>query len=337
MGHFGVSKTLDVLHEHFVLPKMKRDVKRVCARCITCRQAKSRVLPHGLYTPLPIPSAPWVDISMDFVLGLPRSRKGCDSIFVVVDMFSKMAHIISCHKTDDATHIADLFFREIVWLQGVPRSIVSDRDVKFLGFFWKVLWEKLGTKLLFSTTCHPQTDGQTEIVNRTLSTLLHTIIQKNLKNWEDCLPFIEFAYNRSVYSTTDFSPFEVVYDFNPLTPLDLPPLAVNVMTSLDGQKKAEMVKKLHESVRQHIEKKNEQYATKANKDRRQVIFEPGDWVWVHMRKERFPARRQSKLHPRGLVHFKSLRESIIMLISWIFQVSITLVLHLMFLIFLILM
>jgi hypothetical protein len=174
-------------------------------------------------------------------------------------------------------------------------------------------------------------------VNRTLSTLLHTIIQKNLKNWEDCLPFIEFAYNRSVYSTTDFSPFEVVYDFNPLTPLDLPPLAVNVMTSLDGQKKAEMVKKLHESVRQHIEKKNEQYATKANKDRRQVIFEPGDWVWVHMRKERFPARRQSKLHPRGLVHFKSLRESIIMLISWIFQVSITLVLHLMFLIFLILM
>uniref|UniRef100_A0A2N9HFG3 Reverse transcriptase/retrotransposon-derived protein RNase H-like domain-containing protein n=1 Tax=Fagus sylvatica TaxID=28930 RepID=A0A2N9HFG3_FAGSY len=73
----------------------------------------------------------------------------------------------------------------------------------------------------------------------------------------------------------------------------------NERTSLDGQKKAEMVKKLHESVRQHIEKKNEQYANKANKGRRQVIFEPGDWVWVHMRKERFPARRRSKLHPRG--------------------------------------
>jgi hypothetical protein len=197
MGHFGVRKTLDVLHEHFFLPKMKRDVERVCARCVTCRQAKSRVLPHGLYTPLPVPSAPWVDISMDFVLGLPRSRKGRDSIFVVVDRFSKMAHFISCHKTDDATHIADLFFREIVRLHGVPRSIVSDRDVKFLSYFWKVLWGKLGTKLLFSTTCHPQTDGQTEVVNRTLSTLLRTIIQKNLKNWEDCLPFIEFAYNRS--------------------------------------------------------------------------------------------------------------------------------------------
>uniref|UniRef100_A0A2N9I7E9 RNA-directed DNA polymerase n=1 Tax=Fagus sylvatica TaxID=28930 RepID=A0A2N9I7E9_FAGSY len=299
MGHFGVRKTLDMLHEHFFWPKMKRDVERVCSRCVTCRQAKSRVLPHGLYTPLPVPSAPWVDISMDFVLGLPRSRKGRDSIFVVVDRFSKMAHFISCHKTDDATHIADLFFREIVRLHGVPRSIVSDRDVKFLSYFWKVLWGKLGTKLLFSTTCHPQTDGQTEVVNRTLSTLLRTIIQKNLKNWEDCLPFIEFAYNRSVHSTTEFSPFEIVYGFNPLTPLDLLPLPVNERTSLDGQKKAEMVKKLHESVRQHIEKKNEQYANKANKGRRQVIFQPGDWVWVHMRKERFPARRRSKLHPRG--------------------------------------
>ena len=112
------------------------------------------------------------------------------------------------------------------------------------------------------------------------------------------MSFIEFAYNRSVHSTTNFSQFEIVFGFNPLTPLDLLPLPINEMTSLDGQKKAEMVKKLHESVRQHIEKKNEQYATKANKSRQQVLFEPGDWVWVHMRKERFPARKRSKLHPR---------------------------------------
>ena len=93
-------------------------------------------------------------------------------------------------------------------------------------------------------------------MNITLCTLLHTIIQKNLKNWDDYLPFIEFAYNRSVHSTTNFSPFEIVFGFNPLTPLDLLPLQVNEMTSLDGQKKVEMVKKLHENVKQHIEKKN---------------------------------------------------------------------------------
>ena len=160
MGHFGVRKNLDVLHEHFFFwPKMKCDVERVCTRCVTCRQAKSRVLSQGLYTPLLVPSVPWVDISIDFVLGLPRARKGRDSIFVVVDRFSKMTHFIFCHIIDDATHIADLFFKKIVRLHGVPRSIVSNCDVKFLNYFWKVLWGKLGTKLLFSTTCHAQTNG----------------------------------------------------------------------------------------------------------------------------------------------------------------------------------
>jgi hypothetical protein len=134
--------------------------------------------PNSLYTPLPIPSEPWIDISMDFVLGLPR-------------------------------------------------TIVSDRDAKFLSYFWKTLWCKLGTKLLFSTTCHPQTDGQTEVVNRTLSTLLRAIIRRNIKTWEECLPHVEFAYNRAVHSATKFSPLEIVYGFNPLTLLDLSPLPLS--------------------------------------------------------------------------------------------------------------
>ncbi|KAL5820915.1 hypothetical protein ACOSQ3_022797 [Xanthoceras sorbifolium] len=299
MGHFGIAQTLDVLHEHFFWPHMKRDVERICEKCITCRQAKSRVKPHGLYTPLPIPSGPWIDISMDFVLGLPRSKRGRDSIYVVVDRFSKMAHFIPCHKTDDASHIAELFFKEIVRLHGMPKTIVSDRDAKFLSYFWKTLWGKLGTKLLFSTTCHPQTDGQTEVVNRTLSALLRAIIQKNLKTWEDCLPHVEFAYNRSVHSATHFSPFEIVYGLNPLTPLDLLPLPVTEHVNLDGKKKAEFVKQIHEKTRQNIERRTEQYANQANKGRKKVVFEPGDWVWLHMRKERFPVQRRSKLLPRG--------------------------------------
>ena len=174
---------------------------------------------------------------MDFILGLLRSSKGRDFVYVVVNRFSKMTHFIPCHKTDDATHVADLFFREVVRLHGVPRSIVSDRDVKFLSPFWRVLWGKLITKLLYSTTCHPQTNGQTEIVNMTSSTLLRTVIKKSLKYWVDCIPFIEFVYNRTVHSSNNFSPFEIVYGFNPLTPLDLIPLPVSEISSLDGKKK----------------------------------------------------------------------------------------------------
>jgi hypothetical protein len=308
MGHFGAKKTEQVLADHFFWPKMRRDVERHVLQCESCHKGMSRLNPHGLYTPLPIPSVPWEDISMDFVLGLPRTKQGRDSIFVVVDRFNKMAHFIPCHKSDDTSHIAELFFKEVVRLHGIPRTIVSDRDTKFLSYFWKTLWGKLGTRLLFSTTCHPQTDGQTEVVNRTLSMLLRAILKKNLKLWEKSLPHVKFAYNRVVHSTTKFCPFEIVYGFKLTARLDLLSLPVQEQVNFDASKRAKLIKNLHEKARTNIEKMTKKYEKRANKGRRKMLFKPGDLVWVHLRKQRFPEQRKSKLQPRADGPFKVLRK-----------------------------
>ena len=258
--------------------------------------------------PLPVPSVPWEDISMDFVLGLPRTKKGRDSIFVVVDRFSKMAHFIPCHKSDDAVNVADLFFREIIRLHGVPNTIVSDRDTKFLSHFWRCLWAKLGTKLLFSTTCHPQTDGQTEVVNRTLSTMLRAVLKNNKKMWEECLPHIEFAYNRSLHSTTKMCPFEIMYGFLPRAPIKLLSLPSSEKVKFGDKQHAELILKMHELTKENIERMNAKYKLVGDKGRKHVVFAPGDLVWLHLRKDRFPNLRKSKLMPRADGPFKVLEK-----------------------------
>uniref|UniRef100_A0A2N9HIP4 Integrase catalytic domain-containing protein n=1 Tax=Fagus sylvatica TaxID=28930 RepID=A0A2N9HIP4_FAGSY len=146
-------------------------------------------------------TAHWEDISMDFVLGLPRTLRKHDSIFVVVDKFSKMAHFILCSKTSNASKVANLVFEEIVKLYGLPKTIVSDRDVRFMSYFWKTLWHLLGTKLKFSAAYHPQTDGQTKVVNRSLGNLLRCLVGENGRTWDTILPIAQFAYNNSVNRT----------------------------------------------------------------------------------------------------------------------------------------
>ena len=132
-GHFGHDKTFAPLSSSYCWLGMRAEVIKfvnICRICVKGKRQNTR-----LYQPLPIPEWPWDAISIDFVLGLPRTQRGSDSIFVVVEKISNMAHFIPCQKTSDATHVAKLFFREVVRLHGFPRSIVSDRDTKFVGHF----------------------------------------------------------------------------------------------------------------------------------------------------------------------------------------------------------
>jgi len=143
-------------------------------------------------------------------------------------------------------------------------------------------------------------DGKTEVVNRSLSTMLSSIMKGNHKSWDDYLPRIEFAYNRVVHKTTNISPFEVVYGFNPLTPLDLLPLPnPQDFVHKEGVTKPGFLKKMHERIKNKIQQQTEKYIKHSNKGKREMIFYEGDWVWLHLRKDRFPNKRKSKLSPRG--------------------------------------
>jgi hypothetical protein len=129
---------------------------------------------------------------------------------------------------------------------------------------------------LFSTTCHPQTDGETDVVNCTLYTMLRAILKTNLKLWEECLPHIEFAYNRSVHSTMKVSPFQVVYGFNPRAPIDFLPLPPSETTYFDASQRSEFIIKMYETTKLNIEKINEKYRIAASKGRKEVKLESDD-------------------------------------------------------------
>ncbi|XP_038974994.1 uncharacterized protein K02A2.6-like [Phoenix dactylifera] len=289
-GHFGRDKTVIMMEDRFYWPTLRKDVHRIIKHCRTCQLAKGTKSNAGLYSPLPLPSSPWEDLSMDFVLGLPKTIRGHDSIFVIVDRFSKMSHFVPCAKTYDASRVADMFLKEVVRLHGLPKTIVSDRDVKFVSYFWKTLWAKLGTRLSFSSAYHPQTDGQTEVVNRSLGNLLRCLVRDHMKSWDLILSHAEFAYNSSVNRTTGLSPFEIVLGLKPRRPIDLVPLSINTRTSEGGEDFTRHIQDIHAEVRRCLVTNTEIYKQQADLKRRPLEFKEGDLVMTRLSAERFPRR-----------------------------------------------
>lgn len=182
VGYFGIENVLVLVSGNYFWPHIHKDVIKFVQSFQICQVAKGSSQNIRLYTPLIVPTRPWEEISKDFLLGLPKTSRFNDSIFVIMDRFSNITHIKPCKKKTDVVHLVESFFKETVRLHGLPKSIVLDRDNKFIGYFWRILWKKINIELKFSYTFHPQTDGQTKVVNRILVNLLRCLVGK--KGWK---------------------------------------------------------------------------------------------------------------------------------------------------------
>src|SRR5579883_1549543 len=218
--HPGSTKMYQDLKQNLWWTRMKREIAKYMAECDTCQRIKaSHLKAAGQLQPLPIPSWKWEDISMDFIVGLPTTSQHHDLIWVIVDRLTKSAHFIPVHSTYRARRYAELYLERVVCLHGVPKTIVSDRGALFVARFWEQMQDLLGTKLLGGTAYHPQTDGQTERVNRVLEDLLRACVLQYDKNWDKCLSLAEFSYNNSYQASLKMAPFEALYGRRCRTPL----------------------------------------------------------------------------------------------------------------------
>src|SRR3954470_11822245 len=210
--HSGNTKMYLDMKERFWWHKLKKNIAKHIALCDVCSRVKAEhQKPAGLLQPLLIPEWKWDKLGMDFITGLPRTRSGYDSIWVVVDRLTKVAHFIPVKITYTSAKLAKIYMNRIVCLHGVPKIIVSDRGTQFTSHFCKQLHESLGTRLEFSTAFHSQSDGQTERVNQILEDMLRACALDYGSSWDDNFPYAEFSYNNSHQASIGMAPFEALY------------------------------------------------------------------------------------------------------------------------------
>ena len=217
-GHMEVRKTYDALARQCCWPGMQAYAHMYVELCPRCRAAKVvSAKPRGLLQPLQIPSRRWGQVSMDFLTGLPMTKKQHDAILTLVNTMSTMAHLIPTETTVTAEGVGSFLADKLVRYHGLPSVIVSDRDPRVVSELWELFCKRFQIKRAW----HPQTDKQTERVHRKIEQVLRTYIQSDESGWEDLLPAAELAYNCTVHNNTGLTPFEVMTGENPMRASDL--------------------------------------------------------------------------------------------------------------------
>ena len=306
-GHFGEAKTYNRLREHYYWPRMKCIIKDYIKTCDACQRNKAtNQKPIGLLKPLPIPNQNWSHVTMDFITELPLSN-GFDAIAVFVDKLSKMAHFAPTNTTVDAIGAARLYFDTVFKHHGLTKVLITDRDTRFTSEFWDHLFKLCGTKMAMSTAYHPQTDGQTERLNRILEELLRPYISDGLDNWDSKLAAAEFAYNSATQESTGFSPFYLNYGHQPDTPMPL--MVPKEETNKTVQQFIDELQTNLEAARANLQTAQDRQSREANKHRRAHQFKVGDLVLLSGAnlKIKMPVTCR-KLQPRRYGPFKIIKE-----------------------------
>lgn len=216
VGHLGPLRTSEYIRHWYWWPRMGKDIEKFCMSCGHCQTTKTgNKKPEGLLHSMPIASYPWESVGMDFVGPFPKCL-GYDYMLVVICRMTSMIHLTPMMVTNSSSDVAWFFLRDIVRLHGMPKSIVSDRDSKFTAKFWRELHRLTGTKLLMSTSFHPQTDGASERAIRNVSQILRALVLPSQTDWVYKTPITEFAINSSRSSSTGFAPFEINYGQMPV-------------------------------------------------------------------------------------------------------------------------
>jgi len=278
-GHSGVAVTIKRVASLFWWKTLRKDIRNYVRVCQVCQRYKADLsVPGGLLQPLPIPGAVWVDVSLDFIEGLPKSR-GADTILVVVDRLSKYAHFLTLAHPFTAAAVAQVYFDNIFKLHGVPKTIVSDRDKVFLSQFWQEFFRLQHVSLHMSTAYHPQSDGQSEVVNRGLEGYLRCMTGERPHEWKLWLPLAEWWYNSNWHTSIGITPYEVVYGQPPS--LHIPYVAGDsVVEAVDRSLKAR--EECIEMLKFHLNRAQQRMKHQADSHRMDKQFAVGDWVYVKL-------------------------------------------------------
>lgn len=299
--HPGNNKMYRDLRRHYHWNGMKKDIAEYNSKCLVCQQVKAEhQRPSGLLQSLPIPEWKWENIAMDFVTGLPKTSRGNDAIWVIVDRLTKSAHFIAMKVSYPPEKLADIYVEEIVRLHGVPITIVSDRDPRFTSRFWKQLQQALRTQLTMSTSAHPQTDGQSERTIQTLEDMLRACALEYGGNWDRHLPLAEFAYNNSYHSSIQMAPYEALYGRKCRSPVYWD--EVGERKILNGQQ-LPWIEETYEKVRmirQHMKAAQDRQKKYADIRRKDLEFKIGDKVFLRVSPHKGLIRHgcKGKLSPR---------------------------------------